>query len=258
MREIEAGAHDDDWPATIAYAIGGLLPIAVAAAMVGGRGEIDATNVALVLVLVVVGTAAFGGRGPAALSAVIAAISYEFFFTRPFNSLRIDRADDVETTLILLAIGLAVGQLAVHARHTRRDVSRGRDELASMRRMAERVASGASDRELIDVAVTEITHLMSLVGCRYEVDATGPVLPVLERSGRIESAFRRVGPDGELALPPLGVRLPVVGGGHQVGSLVLEPDPVVGVTLEARVVAVALSDQLGAALAARGENHATR
>lgn len=250
--------EDDEQPSTMAYAIGGLLPIVVAAAMVGVRGEIDATNVALVLVLLVVVTAAFGGRGPAALSAVIAALSYEFFFTRPFESLRIDRADDIETTLILLAIGLAVGQLAVHARHTRREVTRGRDELASMRRMAERVAAGASDVELVDVAVTELTKLMSLVGCRFEVEATGPVLPVLERSGRIESAYRRVGAGGELALPPLGVRLPVVGGGHQVGSLVLDPDPVVGVTLEARVVAVALSDQLGAALAARGEDHTTR
>ncbi|MGZ6973335.1 MAG: DUF4118 domain-containing protein [Acidimicrobiia bacterium] len=241
----------EDRPSTIAYAIGGLLPIAVAGAIVGLRSEIDTTNVALVLVLCVVGTAAFGGRGPAALSAVIAAVSYEFFFTKPYYSLRINSADDVETTLILLAIGLSVGQLAVHARHTRRDASRGRDEIASMRRVAERAAGGASDQELIDLVVAELTSLLSLVGCRFEVEATGPVLPVLERSGRIESPYRRVGPDGELALPPLGVRLPVVGGGRQLGSIVLDPDPVVGVTLEARVVAVALADQLGAALASR-------
>ncbi|MGZ6942909.1 MAG: DUF4118 domain-containing protein [Acidimicrobiia bacterium] len=241
----------EDRPSTIAYAIGGLLPIAVAGAIVGLRSEIDTTNVALVLVLCVVGTAAFGGRGPAALSAVIAAVSYEFFFTKPYYSLRINSADDVETTLILLAIGLAVGQLAVHARHTRRDASRGRDEIASMRRVAERAAGGASDQDLIDLVVAELTSLLSLVGCRFEVEATGPVLPVLERSGRIESPYRRVGPDGELALPPLGVRLPVVGGGRQLGSIVLDPDPVVGVTLEARVVAVALADQLGAALASR-------
>ena len=116
-----------------------------------------------------------------------------------------------------------------------------------MRRVAERVAGGASDQELIDLVVAELTQLMVLVGCRFEVEATGPLLPVLERSGRIESPYRRVGPDGELALPPLGVRLPVVGGGRQVGSIVLDPDPAVGVTLEARVVAVALADQLGAA-----------
>ena len=40
-------------PSTVAYALGGLLPIAAAAAMVGLRGELASTNVALVLVLVV-------------------------------------------------------------------------------------------------------------------------------------------------------------------------------------------------------------
>ena len=121
-----------------------------------------------------------------------------------------------------------------------------------MRRVAERVAAGAGDRELIDLTVEEMTGLMTLVACRFEVEATGPVLPVLERSGRIEASYRRVGGDGELALPPLGVRLPVVGDGHQIGSLVLDPDPSVGVSLEARLVAVALADQLGAALSHGG------
>ena len=199
-----------------------------------------------------VGTAAFGGRGPAALSAIVAAISYEFFFTRPYYSLRINDSNDVETSVILLAIGLAVGQLAVHARRTRADASRGRDELASMRRVAERVAGGATNEELIELTSSELSQLMSLVGCRFEREATGPEVPTLERTGRIQTPYRRVGADGELALPPLGVRLPVVGGGREVGSLVLEPDPTVGVSVEARLVAIALADQLGSALAAHG------
>jgi hypothetical protein len=242
----------EERPSPIAYAIGGLLPIAVAGAMVGLRGEVDNTNVALVLVLVVVGTAAFGGRGPAALSAILSAVSFEFFFTQPYYSLRIDSSNDVETFVFLLAIGLAVGQVAVYARRNKARAAVGRDELASMRRVAERVAAGASDQELIDLTVVEVSELLSLVACRFEVEATGPLLPVLERSGRIEASYRRVGADGELALPPLGVRLPVVGDGHQIGSLVLDPDPSVGVTLEARLVAVALADQLGAALSHGG------
>jgi Domain of unknown function (DUF4118) len=250
MAKTQDQIRADEGRTAVAYAIGGLVPIVVAAAMVGVRGELAATNVALVLVLIIVGTAAFGGRGPAAVSAVISALSYEFFFTRPYNSLRINDANDVETTLILLAIGLAVGQLAVHARRTREGASRSRDEIASMRRMAERVAAGASPSELTQLAVTELTELLSLVSCRFENSPTDPDLPILERNGRIETPYRRVGADGELALPPTGVRLPVVGDGQTVGSLVAMPDPNVGVTLEARVVAVALADQLGAALAA--------
>ena len=42
----------------------------------------------------------------------------------------------------------------------------------------------------------------------------------------------------------------VFGRGRQFGRLVLVPDPAVGVSIEERVVAVALADQLGAAFAA--------
>jgi hypothetical protein len=41
-----------------------------------------------------------------------------------------------------------------------------------------------------------------------------------------------------------------------VGRLVLEPDPEVGVSLEERIVAIAISDQLGAVMAA--ELHAPK
>jgi hypothetical protein len=56
----------------------------------------------------------------------------------------------------------------------------------------------------------------------------------------------------------MGVRLPVVGGGQEIGSLLLDPDPNLGVTVEARLVAVALADQLGAALAARQASNGPR
>jgi hypothetical protein len=240
----------EDRPSAIAYAVGGLLPIAVAGAMVGLRDELDTTNVALVLVLIVVGTGAVGGRGPAALSAVISAVSFLFFFTEPYYSLRVDESNDVETVLILLAIGLAVGQLAVSAQRSRRQVRRGRDELTSMRLVAERVAAGASRDELVALVVTELHDLLGLVGCRFEPGTSGSDLPLLERTGRIETGYRYVDAAGELALPPMGVRLPVVGGGAEIGSLYLDPDPHLGVTVEARLVAVALADQLGAALAA--------
>jgi Domain of unknown function (DUF4118) len=224
--------------------------------MVGLRNEVDNTNVALLVVLCVVGTAAFGGRGPAILCAVVGAVSYEFFFTRPYYSLRINDSNDLETTLILLVIGVAVGQVSVYARRRRREATAAGDELASMRRLAERIASGADDQAVVELTVGELVSLLALLGCRFEVEPTGPTLPVLERSGRVEAPYRRVGSTGELALPPLGVRLPVVGAGRQVGSLVLEPDPAVGVSLEARLVAVALADQLGAALAHDGRQDA--
>ncbi len=48
----------------------------------------------------------------------------------------------------------------------------------------------------------------------------------------------------------LAHELPVVGEGREIARFVLEPDPERGVSLEERVVAVAMADQLGAVLAA--------
>jgi hypothetical protein len=56
--------------------------------------------------------------------------------------------------------------------------------------------------------------------------------------------------DGGFELSAEGVELPVYGRGHQLGRFVLEPTAGVGVSLDQRVVAVAIADQVGAALAA--------
>ena len=51
---------------------------------------------------------------------------------------------------------------------------------------------------------------------------------------------------GELELPREGAELPVLARGQQIGRFVLEPNPGAGVSLEARMVAVAIADQVGA------------
>jgi hypothetical protein len=57
------------------------------------------------------------------------------------------------------------------------------------------------------------------------------------------------------AFPASGVELPVLGRGNVIGRFVLVPQPETSVSLEQRVVAVAIADQVGAALAADGVQH---
>src|SRR4029450_7532350 len=87
------------------YVVACLAPIVVAAMLVPLRDELVSTNLALILVLTVVVAAVIGGRGPGAVAAIVATISYDFFLTRPYLSFRIDSADDIETTVIRLFIG---------------------------------------------------------------------------------------------------------------------------------------------------------
>jgi hypothetical protein len=203
----------------------------------------------LVYVLVVVFGAAVGTRWSGALTAVVAAMSYDFFFTRPYQSLKIDNANDVETTLLLLAIGLVVAELvAFTRRHRAHAASRG-DEIQMLRRTAELVAAGAPRDDVLETVRTELTELLSLVECRYEPAPFVSSLPTIERTGGVEGQHRRW-IAGDYTLPGLGAQIPVAARGQTYGRFVLVPDLSVGVSIEARIVAVALVDQFGTALAA--------
>jgi K+-sensing histidine kinase KdpD len=239
--------------AAAGFALAGLAPIAVAAALVAVRDEFDAANLALVLVVVVVLAAMLGGRPAGAMAAVVSALSFDFFLTKPYLTLQIDSADDIETMLILLAIGLLVGELVTRARRAQGRAARGADEVARIHRVAELAAGGAEVEDVVLAVEAELTGLLDLSECRFDTETSAVALPILERNGAVAGAGttrRFVG--GEFALPGDGIQLPVLGRGHQVGRLVLVPSPRSGASLEERVVAVALSDQLGAAIAAAG------
>ena len=224
-------------------------PLLVAALLVPFRDDLASANVVLVYVLVVVFGAAVGTRWSGALTAVVAAMSYDFFFTTPYQSLKINNANDVETTLLLLAIGLVVAELVAFTRRHRARAETRSDEIQLLRRTAELVASGAPSDRVLETVQDELVGLLSLVECRYEGAPFTSTLPQIQRTGAIDGAHRRwIG--GEFTLPGLGVEIPVVARGRTYGRLVLIPDQNVGVSIEERIVAVALVDQLGVALAA--------
>ena len=88
-----------------------LVPSLVVAALVPLRDEMQPANVALVLVLVVLVAAVLGGRLAGAAVGLVVAVSFDFFFTRPYGSLAISSRDDLQTTVLLAAIGLIAGDL---------------------------------------------------------------------------------------------------------------------------------------------------
>jgi hypothetical protein len=240
--------------AAIGLAIAAVGPIAVAGVLVPLRDDMTHANVALVFVVLVVLAAAFGGRSVGATAAIMSTLSFDFFFTRPYQSLTITDGDDVETTLLLLAVGLIVGEIVVRANRVRIARDRGRDEITRIHRVAEQVANGADVRTVSRTVQRELMALLSLRDCRFERLPYPSTLPRLERNGTLATTVHRyVG--GDFALPPEGVAVPVLSHGDEVGRLVLVPDPKIGVTLEARIVAIALADQLGAAIAADNTDH---
>lgn len=247
---MERGPSERDTAALVGMAIGGIGPVLVAGALVGIRGEIINANVALILVIVVLLAAVAGGRGAGVVGAISAALSFDFFHTRPFNSLSINSADDVETTVLLVIAGLVAGEIAVRARRSRVAAEEGRSEISRIHRIAELAARGDDAADVILAVQAELSQLLSLQDCRFEAPPFTSALPELERTGAVNVAVRRYS-HGAFELPDDGVSLPVLGRGRLVGRFVLDPTRGVGVSLERRVVAVALADQVGSVLAAQ-------
>ena len=91
-------------------------PLAAAAILVPWRASWADTDVALLLVVVVVAVAAIGNGLAGALAAIWAAIWFDFFFTVPYGRLTIRTSSDVTTFAVLFVVGIAVSQLAARAR----------------------------------------------------------------------------------------------------------------------------------------------
>jgi K+-sensing histidine kinase KdpD len=231
--------------------IGLVAPVGVAAALIPLRDEVDATNIALVLVAVVVAVAAMGQRLAGAIAALSAFGSFDFFHTRPYYSLAINNRSDLETALLLLAVGLFVGDLAARSNRHRSNADRSVADIARIHAVAELVADDARPSDVVTAVGNELKDLLSLRSVGFRTDAAAGPRPRLEKDGEVTLGELRWGVD-TMGLPGKEVDLEVQGRGRTLGRFVLVPTPGLPVSWDRRVVAVALADQVGSALVDRG------
>ena len=224
---------------------------AIVAVLVGGllapfRDLLGSADVVLVLALVVVGAAVFGGRVAGAVTSLAAAVSFDYFYTEPYYSLRINDREDIIAAILLLVMGVAVGQLALMRVGSRREMEAHARGAGHLEDVAAVVAAGANLDEVWPVVRRAIVDQLSLASARFEPIPYHDQYTALGRDGQIVDTtltYER----GGFALPPAGLVVPVVADGRQLGRLVLQPQPHHGTTRAQRRVAVALADQLAVA-----------
>jgi hypothetical protein len=232
-------------------ALGGLGTLMLAAVLVPLRDHVVNANLALALVVPVLLAAAFGGRLAGIVSAIIAAASFDFFFTRPYTRLTIDNRNDIETMIVLSIVALIVAEIGTRLRQLEQHRQATRSEFDRLHRIADLAARGVAADDLVSAVRTELVQLLDLADCAYRPasDASGPDLPRLGARGAVDGLKTLRFGHGELMLPPDGIELPVVGGGRQFGQFVLIARPGGGASIEQRLVAVVLADELGIAMA---------
>ena len=106
----------EDGSEVIGLAVGVLGSLALSVAMLPLRSHLHNDNMALALVLPVLIAGVIGGRWPGALSAIAAALCFDFFFTQPYQSLRIASGNDIASIVVLLIVAFISAEVGIRAR----------------------------------------------------------------------------------------------------------------------------------------------
>ncbi len=225
-------------------------PLALAAVLVPFRASFPNTDAALALLLVVVAVAADGYRLAGFLAAVSVAVWFDFFLTQPYERFTITRRTDIETTVLLLVIGVAVTEIAVWGRRQRVTASRRAGYLDGINSAARAVATGSSASVLTGQVTSQLTQLLSLRSCSFQYGVAGIGRPArLHHDGSVTLGHQALDVGAEGYPAGTDIELLVESGGIFQGRFLMTPAPGGRPTLEQRLMAVALADHVGAALA---------
>ncbi len=246
VRPVAASLAARRWPIWVAAVVA---PIATTLVLIPGRGHLSAANDTLILILVLVLVASAGNRGAAAVAALVSAAAFDFFLTVPYQSFQIHHQADLTTELLFVLVGLLVGELAARGHQHRRDAVEGRHGLDRLHGVAEQIVEGEDPEFVMINVAAQLTDLLTLQDCRFVRRQPSRKGAWIQTDGTVR-LNPLTWPTSSAGLPTNQVELPVRGGGEVVGVFLLTPTPARPIPHERCVVAVALADQLGAALAA--------
>jgi len=226
-------------------------PLVLAAVLVPFRGGFPNTDAALAMLVMVVAVAANGHRPAGVLAALSAAVWFDFFLTQPYERFTITRRADIETTVLLLVIGVAVTEIAVRGRRQQAAASRQAGYIAGISSAAQAAAAGGSPSALLEQVTAQLTQLLSLRSCHFQPGVAGTGRPArLRHDGSVTVGDRVWDADAAGFPSDRDVELLLESGGAFQGRFLMTPLPGACPTREQRLLAIAFADQAGAALAA--------
>jgi hypothetical protein len=233
----------------IVLVAGPILTVLIAAVTASVSDDVGASNVGIVLAIMVV-MAALVDRWSGLATAATAALSFNFIHTEPKHSLRIHSSGDVVIVALLAGVGLAVSDITAWRRRRDAVAIRHRTATGAPQRISDMLTEWHPVSEVWPAVTTMILDQLSLADCTLVLR---PIigLPVVSRTARPLPG----GEDG-FVLPSGGALMPVVEDGVVLGHLVLRPKQgITSLWVERRAV-VALANHLAIALTYTGRTPA--
>jgi hypothetical protein len=141
-------SQDDRGAVWFVIGVGGAVALGVALTPL--RTIAAASTLAFVFIALTIVVAEMGGRGPGLATAVVSALSLNFFLTEPYLSLEIDKPGDIAAFVALAACGLIAAAFGKRRVRTAAQVSRTRSDLEVLGRTAASLAARAPIEDVLE------------------------------------------------------------------------------------------------------------
>jgi K+-sensing histidine kinase KdpD len=225
----------------LATVIGPVVAILVGGATASVRGDVGSTVVGVSLAIVVT-LLALVGRSAGLATAAAAALTFNFFHTEPYHSLRIHEAGDVAIVALLLGLGFLVSDLT--------GLMRRRERFARQRSLAEdavRVVpsmlnTAQPTAELWPGLASSLLDELAFATVRFVPGASIELSIVADSPGHEDPSQSMV------VLPAAGAAVPIRQAGRTVGHVVLTPEQGYTSLTVRRSVVFALAATIASAL----------
>jgi K+-sensing histidine kinase KdpD len=139
-------------------AIGALGAMALGVTLIPLRTLTSASNLAFAFLALTIVVAEVGGRGAGLATAVVSALSLNFFLTEPYLTLTINRPDDIVAFLALAVSGLIAAAFGRRRARSSELLGQARDDIAALDRLAGSLTPGAA----LDAALENLRRAFRL------------------------------------------------------------------------------------------------
>jgi len=111
----------------------------------------ELSNIVMLFLLAVVGAALAFGRGPAIVAAIVNVLAFDFFFVPPQFTFAVTDAQYVFTFVVMLIVGLVVGQLTARLGHQARFASQGEERARRLFEMARELSAALAPEQVGEI-----------------------------------------------------------------------------------------------------------
>ena len=222
--------------------------------------SLEPVNVAMLLLLGVVGAAVWLGRGPSALASALAVVAFNFFFVPPRFTFYVE-AQYAVTFVVMPAVALVIAGLTARVRDAA-EAARAREQRTdALLRLSRDLVAVQRTSEVLRRTVVRVGEALGLHVVALLPDEGGRLQAVIAHGGPVridpkeqavaEWAFGHARPAGRQTdtLPAAtGLHLPLVSGGPALGVLALFAPAARPLSPDERSLAEAFVNQAAVAL----------